>query len=124
VTQRIELSAAAEEIGTLDKMAEGVRDTISELSAKRSGADVASAVAIGVGEARGNLLRAYQELAHHVYGRSVLGRVTDDDGKEKRSFVYRITQANVSYVDKGCNVLARNSPRASQLTHRAAGRRG
>jgi hypothetical protein len=31
------------------------------------------------------------------------------------SVVYRISQANVSYIDGGCFVLPRNSPRASEL---------
>jgi hypothetical protein len=45
----------------------------------------------------------------------VLGEEIDDRGRPQRQFTYRVTQANVGYIDDGCNVLARNSPIASKL---------
>lgn len=66
-------------------------------------------------ESRYSELKGHQELAKHCYGRTVIGEETDEDGRKLRAFTYRITQANVGFLDGGCNVLARNSPIASKL---------
>jgi hypothetical protein len=74
-----------------------------------------TAADISIHEVRYSTLKGYQELAKHCYGRTVAGEEINENGRPIRPFVYRITQANVGYIDGGCNVLARNSPIASRL---------
>jgi hypothetical protein len=60
-------------------------------------------------------LKAYEELAHNCYGRTVKGIDLDENDRKRGAFTYRITQANVDYIEKNCFVLARNSPLATEL---------
>ncbi len=116
VTGKPEILAAREELTTLDKLSQALVSIISDLLRLRPQFDRKSSTAdFALHEVRYSSLKGYQELADHCYGRTVLGKEVDDDGLVKGQFTYRITQANVGYVDNGCYVLARNSPIASKL---------
>jgi superfamily I DNA/RNA helicase len=115
-TEKPEVAASNEELATLDKLSQGLSATISELVRQRPAFDRTNSDAeIAIHESRYSTLKGYQELAQHCYGRTVAGEEIDDEGRPQRQFVYRITQANVGFIDGGCNVLARNSPIASKL---------
>ncbi len=116
VAEKPEIVAAREELATLDKLSQALVSIISDLLRQRPQFDRKSSTAdFALHEVRYSSLKGYQELADHCYGRTVLGKEIDDDGRVKSQFTYRITQANVGYVDNGCYVLARNSPIASKL---------
>jgi hypothetical protein len=109
--------AAQEELTVLEKLARGLSAKISEYWGSRRppfGAKTTQ-VEFSVHEVRQSLLIGYQELAHHCYGRTVTGILSDDDERSLGRSTYRITQANVGYVDDGCAVLARNAPLTSKL---------
>ena len=94
------------------------RDENINLRASRSQKNLIDRAADSLGRNRSDFnssLKGYEELADHCYGRTVLGKEIDDDGRAKSQFTYRITQANVGYVEGSCYVLARNSPIASKL---------
>jgi hypothetical protein len=115
-TEKPEIAASKEELATLDKLSQGLSATISELVRQRPTFDrTNSHTEIAIHESRYSTLKGYEELAKHCYGRTVAGEEIDEDGRPQRQFVYRITQANVGFIDGGCNVLARNSPIASKL---------
>ena len=115
MTESVGIAAAREEIASLDKLAQGVAAKIKEYASHNSLGAAGSPSDLEVGEVRHNLRKSYEELAHHVYGRTVMGSDIDEDGKPKRAFLYRITQANVSFLENGCSIIARNSPLATQL---------
>lgn len=111
-----EVVASEEELAVLDELSRGLSATISELVRQRPTFDRGGAAAeISIHESRYSTLKGYEELAKHCYGRTVIGEETNEAGRPLRPFTYRITQANVGYIDGGCNVLARNSPIASKL---------
>ncbi len=114
--EKPEVVASKEELTVLEQLSRGVSATISELVRQRPTFDRGGAAAeISIHESRYSTLKGYEELAKHCYGRTVIGEETDEGGRPLRPFTYRITQANVGYIDGGCNVLARNSPIASKL---------
>ena len=114
--QTPELSAAREELSILDKLAEALTTIISSLIRQRPHFDQRNEnTEVVLHELKYSSLKGYQELAHHSYGRTVIGREIDQRGRPISQFSYRITQANVGYLDAGCFVLARNSPIASKL---------
>lgn len=120
-------SAAKEELDTLEKLSRGVLAVIAGIVGDRARQFEKRALAyvdIAIQENRHSMLKGYEELGHHCYGRTAVGREENADGKSEKPFVYRITQANVGYADDNCFVLARNSPLASALvTARPATRR-
>jgi len=114
--QTPELSAAQEELSILDKLAEALTTIISSLIRQRPQFDQRNEnTEVVIHELKYSSLKGYEELAHHSYGRTVIGREIDQGGRPISQFSYRITQANVGYLDGGCFVLARNSPIASKL---------
>ncbi len=113
MTDPIDKVAAVEEVAVLDKLSKGVGAKLREFLWEFG--PIGGDVDVGLLNIRHEMRKGYEELAHHVYGRSSLGRVTDIDGNFKRNFVFRLTQANVSFLDDGCQVIPRNSPRASEL---------
>ena len=122
VQESQEFAAAREEIAVLDILSDGLSATISNLLRQRPRFEKRdSGVEFAINEARYSSLEAHRELAQHSYGRTVVGQEIDEDGNPQRSFTYRITQANVGFIDGGCNVLARNSPIASRLVTVDAG---
>jgi hypothetical protein len=114
--EKPEIVAAREELSTLDRLSQAIIAKISELLRQRPQFDRRSSAAdFALHEVRYSSLKGYEELADHCYGRTVLGKEIDEDGRAKSQFTYRITQANVGYVESSCYVLARNSPIASKL---------
>jgi hypothetical protein len=114
--EKLEVVASKEELTVLEKLSQGLSATISALLRERPTFDRGGTAAdISIHEVRYSTLKGYQELAKHCYGRTVAGDEINENGRPIRPFVYRITQANVGYIDGGCNVLARNSPIASRL---------
>ncbi|MET4261341.1 hypothetical protein ABIC09_006308 [Bradyrhizobium sp. S3.12.5] len=114
--------AAREEIAVLDTLSSGLSATISDLLRQRPQFEKReSGVEFAINELKYSSLEAYRELAQRTYGRTVVGEETNEDGSPLRPFTYRITQANVGFIDGGCNVLARNSLIASKLVSVDAG---
>jgi hypothetical protein len=114
--EKLEVVASKEELTVLEKLSQGLSATISALLREKPNFDRGGTAAdISIHEVRYSTLKGYQELAKHCYGRTVAGEEINENGRPIRPFVYRITQANVGYIDDGCNVLARNSPIASRL---------
>jgi hypothetical protein len=115
-TETLEISAAQEELSILDKLANALSAIISDLTRQRPQFDRRNEhTEVALHERKYSSLKGYQELAHHCYGRTVIGKEVDERGRPTSQFSYRITQANVGHVDDGCVVLARNSPIASKL---------
>jgi hypothetical protein len=109
------LAAAQQELEVLDVLAHSVTTAIASLSKKPQSLGYLDHNALALVDNRHGQLKAFQELAHRVYGRTVIGNEVDENDRPKGNFVYRITQANVGLVEKGCVVLARNSRLASEL---------
>jgi hypothetical protein len=109
------LIVSREEITTLETLAEGVTDKIWDLSKTRRFPGKIDNTQLALHEHNYAQLKAYEELAHACYGRTVLGLEVDENEGPKGSFVYRITQANVGYIGKSCSIIARNSPLATEL---------
>lgn len=120
--EKPEVIASKEELTVLDKLSVGLSTTISEQLRQRPTFDRGGTAAeISIQESRYSTLKGYEELAKHCYGRTVVGEEISEQGRPLRPFTYRITQANVGYIDGGCNVLARNSPIASKLVTASPG---
>jgi hypothetical protein len=114
--EKAEVAAAREELSVLDRLSLKLLSKISELASRRPSFDRRTTVAdISVHESQRALLKGYEELAHHCYGRTVTGKEIDEREVERGRFTYRITQVNVGYPDDGCGIIARNSPLASKL---------
>jgi hypothetical protein len=109
------LAAARQELDVLDALAHGVTAEISSLSKKPQSLGIIDANELALIDHRHARLKALQELAYRVYGRTVIGTEVDENDRPKGAFTYRITQANVGFVEKGCFVLPRNSRLASEL---------
>jgi len=109
------LAAAQQELDILDTLAHGVTAEIAGLSKKPQSLGHIDANELALIDNRHARLKALQELAHRVYGRTVIGEEVDENDRPKGTFAYRITQANLGFVEKGCFVLARNSRLASEL---------
>jgi UvrD-like helicase C-terminal domain len=107
--------AARQELQVLENLAQGVSDQISELSRKPQSLGQINNIEFALLENNHARLKAYQELARTCYGRTILGTEVDENNRPKGAFTYRITQANISFVEKGCFVLARNSRFATEL---------
>ncbi|WP_441240408.1 hypothetical protein [Tardiphaga sp. 768_D3_N2_1] len=115
-TNTHEFRSAAEELSTLEKLASGLSIKLSELLRLRPNfSRENSAAEFAIHDVRQSSRKGYEELAQNCYGRTVIGEEIDQLGNSQRKFKYRITQANVGYLEDGCNVLARNSPIASKL---------
>jgi superfamily I DNA/RNA helicase len=109
------LAAAQQELDVLDVLAHGVSVEISSLSKRPQSLGSIDANELALIDHRYARLKALQELAHRVYGRTVIGTEVDENDRPKGAFTYRITQANVGFVEKGCVILPRNSKLASEL---------
>ena len=110
-----QLPAARQELDVLDKLSQGLSAQIADLSRTPQSLGQIDNTELALIENRYSQLKAYEELAHTCYGRTVIGTEVDETERPKNSFVYRITQANVGFADKNCFVLARNTPLATQL---------
>ncbi|MFT4118040.1 ATP-binding domain-containing protein [Bradyrhizobium sp.] len=115
VAEPEEIVASRQELQVLEALAYGVSAHLADLSRKPQSLGRIDATEFAVIENRHARLKAFQELAHACYGRTVIGTEVDESDRSKGSFTYRITQANVGYVEQGCFVLARNSRLATQL---------
>lgn len=109
------LAAAQQELDVLDALARGINGEILSLSRKPEPLGHIDTNELALIDHRHTRLKGLQELALRVYGRTVVGTEVDEHERPKGAFVYRITQSNVGYVDKGCFVLPRNSRLASEL---------
>jgi phage tail protein X len=109
------LAAAQQELDVLDALAHGVATEISSLSKRPQSLGRIDANELALIDHRHARLKALQELAYRVYGRTVIGTEVDENDRLKSTFTYRITQANVGFVEKGCFILPRNSRLASEL---------
>jgi UvrD-like helicase C-terminal domain len=109
------LSAARQELDVLDALAHGVTAEISSLSKRPQSLGRIDANELALIDHRHVRLKGLQELAHRVYGRTVIGTEVDENDRPKGAFTYRITQANVGFTERGCFVLPRNSRLASEL---------
>jgi hypothetical protein len=110
---------ASEELDILEKLSRGVWAAISEFSKRPNFDGETGEVELGIHESRQNQLKAYKELAHHAYGRTVTGNRVDEERNTTSPFKFRITQANVSDLD--CAILGRNSPIATKLVSAEVG---
>jgi hypothetical protein len=99
----------------LETLAEGVSAKIAEYSRRPQFHGKVDNTQVSLQEHKYAQLKAHEELARVCYGRTVLGTEVDHNDRPLGRFVYRITQANIGYVDGGCFVLARNSPLATAL---------
>jgi len=108
-------AVAGEELQVLERLAEGVSQQVRDLSRTRRFDGRIDNTELALHEQKYAQCKAYEELAAACYGRTVLGTEIDEKDRPKAAFSYRITQANVGYVDGNCIVLARNSPLASAL---------
>ena len=107
--------AARQELLVLENLAQGVSNQISELSRKPQSLGQINNIEFALLEHNHARLKAYRELARACYGRTILGTEVDENDRPKSAFTYRITQANIGFVEKGCFVLARNSRLATEL---------
>jgi hypothetical protein len=114
-TDSPELAAVRDELHVLETLAEGVSAKIAEYSRRPQFHGKVDNTEVSLQEHKYAQLKAHEELARVCYGRSVLGTEVDHKDRPLGHFVYRITQANIGYVDRGCFVLARNSPLATAL---------
>lgn len=122
VSKDATILAAHEELSTLEKLSQYVLAKISELTSRRPVFDSRNSSAeVSIHEANYSSLKSHEELAQNCYGRTVIGAEVDNSGNSKRPFSYRITQANVGFIEDGCNVLARNSLVASKLVTTSPG---
>ena len=110
---------ASEELGVLERLSQRVWAAISEFSKRPNFDRDTGEVELGVHDSRQSQLKGYRELAHHAYGRTVIGNKIDEVRGTADPFKFRITQANVSQLD--CGVIARNSPIASKLVSAQVG---
>jgi hypothetical protein len=113
--KRVALDAAREELDVLDNLSDGVYAHIADLSKRPQLHGRVDNTELALQEHRHARLKAYKELAHSCYGRTIKGAEVDEDNRPRGSFTFRITQANVGYPEKGCFVIARNSALASEL---------
>jgi hypothetical protein len=113
--EQVAIDAAREELDVLDNLSAGVSAHISDLSKRPQFQGKVDNTELALHEHRYARLKAYEELAHSCYGRTVNGTELDEDNHPRGSFTFRITQANVGYPEQGCFVIARNSALASQL---------
>jgi hypothetical protein len=114
-SRQVALDAAREELEVLDTLSAGVSGHIADLSKRPQFHGKVDNTELALQEHRYARLKAYEELAHSCYGRTVKGTEVDEDNRPRGSFTFRITQANVGYPEKGCFVIARNSALASEL---------
>jgi hypothetical protein len=108
-------AAASEELDVLERLSQGVLAQISDLTKRpqlHGNMDPTEFALLKHNYAK---LKAYEELAHHCYGRTSIGTEVDHKNRPISNFTYRIAQTNVGFLDKNCFVLARNSPLASAL---------
>lgn len=105
--------AIAEEIAVLDKLSSAIRAKLTESASSTDGLHAAAEKElIRIGD---EVRKGFDELGDVLYGKTVKGVSEDEDGNDRKPFCFRITQANVGYLDEGCMVLARNSRLASEL---------
>ena len=110
-----DVTAVRQELEVLENLAQGVSNQISDLSKRPQSLGQIDNNELALLENRHARRKAYQELAHGCYGRTVIGTEVDENDRPKNAFTYRITQANVGFAEKGCFVLARNSRLATEL---------
>ncbi len=107
--------AVRQELQVLEDLAQGVSAQIADLLKRPQSLGQIDNTELALLEHRYAQLKAYEELAHSCYGRTVIGTEVDEKDLPKRPFTYRITQANVGFSDRNCLVVARNSPLATEL---------
>jgi hypothetical protein len=107
--------AVREELGVLERLSQGLSGQISDLTKRPQLHGNLNPTELALLELKYAKLKAYEELAHCCYGRTSIGTEVDESDRPLKRFTYRITQANVGFVDNDCLVLARNSPLASAL---------
>jgi UvrD-like helicase C-terminal domain len=110
-----QLNVAREELEVLEALATGVLDQIANLYSRPRTVGQLDHTELSLIEHKHGQLKAYEELADNCYGRTVVGTEVDERDQLKAAFTYRITQANVGFVEGNCFVLARNSPLATEL---------
>src|ERR1700730_7925177 len=101
------------ELDNLEILAQRVWAAISDFRKRPNFDGDTGEVELGIHDSRQELLKGYRELAHHCYGRTVIGNKVDEDRNKYDPFKFRITQANVSQPD--CGIIGRNSPLATKL---------
>ncbi|CAO3404290.1 hypothetical protein [Azospirillum palustre] len=103
---------AEQEISVLDVLAERLRDQIAKGHAvTRTGlyttiSDHEQAEAEF--KIRKGLLSAYEEIARHAYGRTIICDEYDDNGNQVGIRMLRVSQANAGFADDGVNIVDRN----------------
>ena len=112
-------SEAADELDTLEKLSQRVWAAISDFRKRPNFDGNTGEVELGIHDSRQELLKGYKELAHHCYGRTVIGEKIDEERGTNGPFKVRITQANVSQPD--CAIIGRNSPVATRLVSAQVG---
>src|ERR1700719_2376642 len=95
--KQVSLDAAREELAVLDNLSAGVSALIVDLSRRRQFQGKVDDTELALHEHRYARLKAYEELAHSCYGRTVNGTEVNEDDRPRGSFTFRITQANVGY---------------------------
>jgi hypothetical protein len=113
--KQVALDAAREELEVLENLSAGVSAYIVDFSKRPQFHGKVDNTELALQEHRYARLKAYEELAHSCYGRTVKGTEVDENEHARGSFTFRITQANVGYPEEGCFVIARNSALASEL---------
>jgi hypothetical protein len=113
--KQVAVEAAREELGVLDNLSAGVSAHIADLSKRPQFHGKVDNTVLSLQEHRYARLKAYEELAHSCYGRTVSGTEANEGNRPRGPFTFRITQANIGYPEKGCFVIARNSALASEL---------
>jgi len=114
-SEQASLDAAREELEVLDNLSAGVSAHIADLSKRPQFHGKIDNTELALQEHRYARRKAYEELAHSCYGRTVKGNEVNEDNSPRGPFAFRITQANVGYPEKGCFVIPRNSALASEL---------
>lgn len=110
---------ATDELNTLEKLSQRVWAAISDFRKRPNFDGNTGEVELGIHDSRQELLKGYKELAHHCYGRTVIGDKIDEERDASGPFKLRITQANVSQPD--CAIIGRNSPVATKLVSAQVG---
>lgn len=82
-SKRLGFSEASEELGILERLSQSVWAAISEFSRRPNFDRDTGEVELGIHDSRQDQLRGYRELAHHAYGRTVIGKRIDEVKKAK-----------------------------------------
>ena len=96
------------ELNTLQKLAEVITNEL--VSSERSLGPGEISLIEAMMKIRHAQYAALSEIGQKAYGRAALVDEYDEEGLYKDCHIFRITQANMSCLSGGCNVVARNSP--------------